>query len=480
MSDMAFTGKRRHMEGSVATYELAPSREAAPTDGPGVAGMTAPQLRESADWFIRLRWLVVYAFAGAGAATAAPPVRRLAGLEAPALWLLALALVLAGANAVFLIFQRRAASTGRGDFSARLWLQIVVDLLILTIVVHRVGSTSTAVAFTYVLHIVLACMFWPRVGSLAVTLLAAALYLGCVAAEQRGLLLPARPPHPQPMTIAVSIVMVWGVVWMLVSRLSSLVWARERELSRANEQLRAVDREINRKVLRTTHDLKAPFSAIQTNIQLLRMDHWEALPPEGRTRLDRIEASARTLSARIRDRLRLAELRAGPEADEPLVPVALQDVLRAVEQDLKEAAAQRRIRLEVEATDLWVLGRAEPLIMLFANLVSNAIAYSRPEGAVTVRAATVEGRVRVTVRDTGIGIVASDLPRIFDEYYRGEAAARVNASATGVGLTIVREVAASLRLPIRVTSAPGRGTLFAVDLQPASPATQTVSCQAGL
>ncbi len=112
--------------------------------------------------------------------------------------------------------------------------------------------------------------------------------------------------------------------------------------------------------------------------------------------------------------------------------------------------------------------------MLFSNLLSNAILYSHEGGAVKVRCEPrKDGGAQVIIEDNGIGIEADKLPRIFEEYYRTDRAAQFNRSSSGLGLAIVRHIALTHGVRIRVESEPDRGTTFILDFPPVNE-TQTV------
>ena len=102
--------------------------------------------------------------------------------------------------------------------------------------------------------------------------------------------------------------------------------------------------------------------------------------------------------------------------------------------------------------------------MLIDNLLSNAIHYSWDGGGVQVTCGKRGGAVEVTVSDEGIGIPAKKLPRIFDDYYRTDEAARHNKDSTGLGLAIVRHVARTAGIRVQVESRYGRGTRFTLSV----------------
>jgi signal transduction histidine kinase len=102
--------------------------------------------------------------------------------------------------------------------------------------------------------------------------------------------------------------------------------------------------------------------------------------------------------------------------------------------------------------------------MMIDNVLSNAINYSRDGERVSVSCrAKPGGGAIVTVRDSGIGIPAEKLPRIFDDYFRTNEAVAHNRASTGLGLAIVRQAALAGKIGVRVKSAPAQGTVFSLD-----------------
>ena len=112
-----------------------------------------------------------------------------------------------------------------------------------------------------------------------------------------------------------------------------------------------------------------------------------------------------------------------------------------------------------------VFGSADDLGILFTNLLSNAVSYSLPSRVVRISGASRRDAVEVVVRDEGIGIREEALPKIFDEYFRTKEAAQLNHRSTGLGLSIVRQIAARYGLTITVESQEGAGTSFTVRLE---------------
>jgi two-component system phosphate regulon sensor histidine kinase PhoR len=296
-------------------------------------------------------------------------------------------------------------------------------------------------------------------------------------AEWAGLVQPAsvlvvgsgageRTPEASPAAIdVVSMLLVWAVIWYLVSWLADALHARERELFIANRRLKASIEERSKHMLQTTHQLKAPFAAVHAQSQLLLGDYCGALPTEARVVAEKIAARCQALAHQIQDMLQLANLRSQGQTSPPKTRIDLAGLVEDALARVEPEARRRGIRFEKSVEPVMVHAVQDHLTMLLDNLVVNAVHYSHDRGTVQVSCrGHAGGEAELVVRDRGIGIPKEKLPRIFDDYYRTEEAVHHNSASTGLGLAIVRQVACEDRVPVQVESAPGWGTRFTVTL----------------
>jgi signal transduction histidine kinase len=356
-----------------------------------------------------------------------------------------------------------------------IWIQIIIDLLVVTGLVYMMGSTDTFISFTYLFHIALACIFFRPRYSLLVTLVAMLLYLIVVSLEAysvlpaSGILFENRQVSQKDLStvfiFAGSAAFVWLVVWYFTSTLSSAVRKRDEQLRTANERLVKADEEKTQQMLITTHELKAPFAGIESNIQLLKYQFWNEIPESVHTIIERIDARAQTLRERISKILVLGDLKMKPTLEMQSEAVDLKKIMDAVIEDLDEKAKARKVTLRVSVPSVLVQGNMEPLGILFSNLVANAIFYSYEGGTVDVSTKQTGKRIVVSVVDHGIGIREDAIPHIFDEYYRTKEASKFNKMSTGLGLSMVKEITRHLGLGVSVTSEQGKGTTFVVTMQ---------------
>jgi signal transduction histidine kinase len=425
-----------------------------------------------ARWFCRLRWVVIAVLVLFGLVGRSPEAMAWLHLRLPGLWPLVTAAALTVSNVLFRVRLGSAARPpGRRAVLANLWGQIVVDLLVLAVVVHFIGSTETYVAFVYLFHIVLACVVLARGQSLLVTILAIVLYGGCVLAEQGGLIAfqtvfaAPTPAHSCPAGAArvafntLSAMGLWLAAWHLTSRLCERVRRRDMELARTNRRLLAAQAERARHMLATTHQLRSPFAAISANAQVLREGYCGELPQAAVTVVDRIIARCHRLAGEIQEMLQLANLNSTGGRDLPVVQADLAEVLGWCLERVEPLAQSRPVTISADIEPAVVMGVQDHLKMLLFNVIHNAVTYSHEGGQVRVTCRPqAPGGALVTVADDGIGIAAAKMPHIFDEHYRTVEAMRHQRESSGLGLAIVRDVARLHRIGVSVASRPGAGT----------------------
>lgn len=429
-------------------------------------------------WFCRLRWFVTGVLAAFGLVGLFPQALPRIGLRPHPQWPFSAALVLAAANMFFVAHARHLARSAEArGAKANLWAQILVDLTVLAVVVHYMGSLETYVAFAYLFHIVLACIFFPRPWSLGVTAIASVLYVACVMLEEARVVplvgiygdwtlrrqMERMPGFPiLNVTWAVA---TWIVVWYLASQLSAMVRERDKELAETNRLLVEAQAERTRHMVRTTHELKAPFAAIDANAQLLLKGHCGALPDKAQTVVKQITARCRRLARQIQDMLQMTNLQAAGSESLHWVRLDLAEVLRWCAAQLEAVAKERGVALEEDLQPARVLAVEDQMKMLFSNLLSNAVSYSYRGGRVAVRCvpAEDEGAV-VSIEDHGIGIPAEEQAKVFDEFHRGSNVAGTGPTGFGLGLAIVKELVDRYNGRISLESEVGVGTTVCVEL----------------
>lgn len=220
-----------------------------------------------------------------------------------------------------------------------------------------------------------------------------------------------------------------------------------------------------------THDLKNPINVILGYSQMLGDGVYGEANERQVDASRRIGEQAESLAKQIDHLGNLSHMEAGGFRIEP-APVETEQLLTRVERSFRALADQRGIRFTVGgsgAPDRLTADADRLVYEVLGNLLGNAFKFSDPGGEVTLMAASARlneteparKAVRIVVRDTGKGIPPSELPHVFDRYYKGDSSTR---GGTGLGLAIARQVVEAHRGTVTVSSRPGEGTTFTVVL----------------
>lgn len=233
--------------------------------------------------------------------------------------------------------------------------------------------------------------------------------------------------------------------------------------SRANEAS-AASLAKTRFLSRTSHELRTPLNAILGFAQLLE-SNLQSTPHAAH--VEQILVAGRHLLMLIDEVLDIARIESG-EMRLSLEPQALQELLQEVLELFSPLATQQQISLHLlpVAEPVHVLADRQRLRQVLINLVSNAIKYNRPGGSVQVSIEPSDTQVSIRVRDTGPGIRAELLPRLFAPFERLDAE-QAGVEGTGLGLAVSRQLMLRMQGEIDVQSTPGQGSTFSLQLMPA-------------
>ena len=225
---------------------------------------------------------------------------------------------------------------------------------------------------------------------------------------------------------------------------------------------------------RVSHELRTPLNAVLGFTQLLQLEARSSATPGSLDKLGHIRAAGEHLLALIDDLLDLSSLEAGTLKLDPK-PVAVAAAVREALPLVQQLAAEHCVHLRTGP--LAGTAHADPtrLRQVLLNLLTNAIKYNRRDGEVVVDSVlgAAPGRVLLRVRDSGRGMRADQLAQLFEPFNRLGADGE-GIDGSGIGLTIVKALVEGMKGRVTVTSEPGRGTTFEVDL-PARAAQATVS-----
>jgi signal transduction histidine kinase len=223
-------------------------------------------------------------------------------------------------------------------------------------------------------------------------------------------------------------------------------------------------------VANVSHELKTPLTNVLGFAEVIAED--EEVPPGPRGFADRIVANSRRMQVLVDDLLDLSRIESGAWTPEP-TDLELAASTREVWSGFDRRPDDAGINLTTEIPEgLTVHVDADAMRQILRNLLDNAIRYAPSGTSVTVTARRGDGHAHMTVEDEGPGIPTAHLERVFERFYRVDAARSREAGGTGLGLSIVKHLVVAHGGDVGIESEVGRGTRVWLVL-PTSPDPET-------
>ena len=209
-----------------------------------------------------------------------------------------------------------------------------------------------------------------------------------------------------------------------------------------------------------SHELKTPLMSISGYAEII--ENGMVRPEDIQKFAGRIHAEASRLSNLVEDIIRLSRLDEAGDAPLPKELVNLSEICEDVKKHLAASAAEKNVEFCYSGVPVQVTGVRQVLYEMVFNLCDNAIKYNQTGGKVDLTLEKLNGTVKLTVRDTGIGIAKEDLDRIFERFYRVDKSHSRETGGTGLGLSIVKHGAILHKAKVNVESEPGKGTAIEI------------------
>jgi signal transduction histidine kinase len=414
--------------------------------------------------FVTIRWITIL---GILAATLVASRIFHIGFPTTAAYAVCVFVTLCNLTLLYQARRLRRMPTSQAIHQARVLgtVHLLLDLLAFIVLLHFTGGIENPFIFYFVLHIIGASVMlhYKVVYSLAMAKIGAVMLL--VGLEYAGLIphvnlvgFASPTLYKQGSYILVVLIVLGSALFAatymatsvagelrksqraVVSLSQRLLKKRTGELEQASVEIAKLEEEKNR-FLRflgiAAHDLKAPLTAIQGFLWIMLGGYSGEITEKQRNMLERSTFRIKELLNLISDLLDIPRIETGQIVEEMKL-VSLGKVIRASIGDLRETAKEKKLKLEVELPTALpkIYGSAPRLQQVVTNLLSNAINYT-PEGSVTIRVSEGKKEMQVEVMDTGIGVPADDLPRLFEDFFR---ASNVETKGTGLGLSISRRI----------------------------------------
>ena len=414
--------------------------------------------------YVNLRWIAVLAIF-----IAALVASKVFYISFPTLPVYIIGVVIAFYNSFLFWLTRGLEKQGPESVIRRADLygnvQVFLDLVMFTLLLHFTGGVENPFIFLYIIHINAAAIFLSRrrvyeLTTLAMVIMALVVFLEYFGkiphVNLEGFVDPNRykelgfviPVLGALTTLAYTTIYVTTAInGELRRRQREVVVLKDQILEQRTKELEQISGEVvklveeRRRFVRflsvVAHDLQSPLVATQSLLSYI-VDGYTGEITDGQK--DLMQRGIRRIDGLltlITDLLDIPRIEAGQLSRE-MREILLNDVVKQATDGLDNLARQKGLTLKVELPESSpkVFASNRRLQQVVTNLTSNAINYTR-EGTVLVRALDGDNEVRIEVIDTGIGVPPDDLPRLFDDFFRGS---NVGVKGTGLGLSISKRI----------------------------------------
>lgn len=220
-------------------------------------------------------------------------------------------------------------------------------------------------------------------------------------------------------------------------------------------------------IAQVSHEFRTPLTSMTMSLDILGDELVGALNPEQHDIIDTSKSDARRLSKLIRDLLTLARLESARQKSESVdEEFEIASTIDQLIKSLKPLYVERSVSLEAgQSTSGWVHMSREHFVSILSNLLSNALKHTAPGGAVRVTTSVDRDELCLAVSDTGSGIAPEDQKRIFDKFVQVKHSDAATPGSVGLGLAIVREIAARYNGTVELKSKLGEGSTFTVRMK---------------
>lgn len=344
-------------------------------------------------------------------------------------------------------------------------IQILLDLVALTVLLHYTGGIENPFIFFYLAHTIAASIVLPKRQAYILATLAIFMITLVVSLEYADVIPHvnlvgfALPDSYKEFSRVVGVLfavatLIYGCTYVVTAvagelrrRQREMVLLKDQLLEKRTEELELASNEIAKledernRFARflgvVAHDLQSPLVATQSLISYILDGYTGQITDGQKDLLDRGVRRIDSLLTLITDLLDIPRIETG-QIKREMRDISLNEVVKRSLEGLDSLAQQKGLTLKVELSkgEPRVNGASRRLQQVITNLVSNSINYTN-DGTVLVRVADIDNEVRVEVIDSGIGILPEDLPRLFNDFFRGS---NVGSKGTGLGLSISKRI----------------------------------------
>ena len=354
-------------------------------------------------------------------------------------------------------------------------LNVAADLLVMTGAVYFTGGPESPLFAIYGIEISVVALLTNRGTTVLVGTSAMALY-GAMVLLVRSHVIPALPTPATTVggitggyviILLLMVIIVLGVPTFYTAAILKVLRDKERALEERNRELVEASKHKSQFMANVTHELRTPIHGICGLSDLVSTGIYGPVTEKQKDAQQKIKRSAQSLLGLIDDLLQLARSDAG-KITFTISRVDLGELLPSVVANVKwmqGTKGQQRVDLEMEEGLPPIYTDRGKLTQILINLLANAVKFTPDGGVIALRArASGADAVELSVEDTGVGIPATELTKIFEAFHQVDATAEREYGGAGLGLSLVLRLVEVMGGRVHVESVEGKGSTFTVTL----------------
>jgi signal transduction histidine kinase len=424
-------------------------------------------------WLIKLRWIAIL-----GVVLTILFAKQVLKVPLNNISLSSIAAFLAIYNLIFIFYLKRLEKITPAQLiliANRIAnVQISLDLLSLTMLIHFSGGIENPFIFYFIFHMIIASILLSRKASFLQATLAVFLFVIMAAFEYLGIL-----PHYSlfgftPYNLHNNLLYILGLNFAFISTIYIAVYMatsiskrlreRERNLKDANILLEEKDRIKSEYVLRVSHDIKEHLAAVQSCLEPVANGITGGLNSGQKDLLGRAVERTNKLLLFVKALLEITRIKLSRNIGMEYFSLkkTVDNAIAFVDARARDKGIEITLRMD-SGIDL-IYGAEIYIEETIANLLANAVKYTSENGKISLDIKDGPETLLIQVSDTGIGIPKDEIPRLFNEFYRATNARKTQREGTGLGLAIARQVVERHDGKIWVESEEGKGSAFSIIL----------------
>ncbi len=425
---------------------------------------TVETLQDRLSWSINVRWAIIFILLAS-----VPLGKELFHFHLAYLPITLLTSILLILNITYFFLLHYAKFKSEWQELTFAEIQIGIDLIIVSYLIHYAGGIDNPFFILYLLEVIHSAILFPgRVLPYLNAVFAAILLTLWTLLESTGAVevYALRAEKPSLPIIITSLLAFYGTCFFSVyiinnfmlrySELKSLIDDKNHQLQKA-----IIDR--GRIFRFTAHELKSPISTIKSTLEVVRKIYGKELNPQALDMVLRAESRSDQVLDIVKDMIEITQYNLGQDTPKHevvdfgdwLFQIVIQHQAYAASKHITLFVAPFKRKVEVDID-------RNGMEKVLNNLVNNALRYTPADGNVLVEPILSSAHFGFAVHDSGIGIAAEDLDKIFDEFYRTKEAKDMEKIGTGLGLNLVQQIVQNNGGMVKVESQSGKGSVFTV------------------